>query len=51
MTKKLAIISAILTVSFIWLIAIIPKGEPQYLVPMLGLMSATILTILTLISS
>ena len=49
MTKKLAIISAVLTVSLIWLMAIMPKGEPQYIVPMLGLLCATLLAVITLI--
>ena len=51
MTKKLAIIATLLTVSFIWLIAIMPKGEPQYIVPMIGLMSAVLLAANALISN
>ena len=51
MTKKLAIIATLLTVSFIWLTAIMPKGEPQYIVPMIGLMSAVLLTVSSLIDN
>ena len=51
MTKKLAIIAALFTVSFIWLIAIMPKGEQQYLVPMIGLLFAALASVRALSNS